>query len=68
MKYNDLSKEQKEYLRKKLLNTDNINDFLKVLQNDFDLVNCRSGNIVKQILANNIVNVVLPMINPTKNE
>jgi hypothetical protein len=66
MKYNDLSKEQKEYLRKKLLNTDNINDFLKVLQNDFDLVNCRSGSIVKQILANNIVNVVLPMINPTK--
>ena len=66
MKYNDLSKEQKEYLRKKLLATDNINDFLKVLQNDFDLVNCRSGNIVKQILANNIVNVVLPMINPTK--
>lgn len=66
MKYNDLSKEQKEYLRKKLLNTDNINDFLKVLQNDFDLVNCRSGNIVKQILANNIVNVVMPMINPTK--
>lgn len=66
MKYNDLSKEQKEYLRKKLLATDNINDFLKVLQNDFDLVNCRSGNIVKQILANNIVNVVMPMINPTK--
>jgi hypothetical protein len=66
MKYNDLSKEQKEYLRKKLLNTDNINDFLKVLQNDFDLVNCRSGSIVKQILANNIVNIVLPMINPTK--
>jgi hypothetical protein len=66
MKFNDLSKEQKEYLRKKLLNTDNINDFLKVLQNDFDLVNCRSGSIVKQILANNIVNVVLPMINPTK--
>jgi hypothetical protein len=66
MKYNDLSKEQKEYLRKKLLATDNINDFLKVLQNDFDLVNCRSGSIVKQILANNIVNVVLPMINPTK--
>lgn len=66
MKYNDLSKEQKEYLRKKLLNTDNINDFLKVLQNDFDLVNCKSGSIVKQILANNIVNVVLPMINPTK--
>jgi hypothetical protein len=66
MKFNDLSKEQKEYLRKKLLATDNINDFLKVLQNDFDLVNCRSGSIVKQILANNIVNVVLPMINPTK--
>jgi hypothetical protein len=66
MKYTDLSKEQKEYLRKKLLATDNINDFLKVLQNDFDLVNCRSGNIVKQILANNIVNVVMPMINPTK--
>jgi len=66
MKYNDLSKEQKEYLRKKLLATDNINDFLKVLQNDFDLVNCRSGSIVKQILANNIVNIVLPMINPTK--
>lgn len=66
MKFNDLSKEQKEYLRKKLLATDNINDFLKVLQNDFDLVNCRNGSIVKQILANNIVNVVLPMINPTK--
>jgi hypothetical protein len=66
MKYNDLSKEQKEYLRKKLLNTENIDDFLKVLQNDFDLVNCRSGNIVKQILANNIVKVVLPMINPIK--
>jgi len=66
MKYTDLSKEQREYLRKKLLDTDNINDFLKVLQNDFDLVNCRSGNIVKQILANNIVNVVMPMINPTK--
>lgn len=66
MKYNDLSKEQKEYLRKKLLNTENIDDFLKVLQNDFDLVNCKSGNIVKQILANNIVKVVLPMINPIK--
>jgi len=66
MKYTDLTKEQKEYLRKKLLDTDNINDFLKVLQNDFDLVNCRNGNIVKQILANNIVNVVMPMINPTK--
>jgi hypothetical protein len=66
MKYNDLSNEQKEYLRKKLLATDNINDFLKVLQNDFDLVNCKSGNIVKQILANNIIKVVLPMINPTK--
>ena len=66
MKYNDLSNEQKEYLRKKLLATDNINDFLKLLQNDFDLVNCKSGNIVKQILANNIIKVVLPMINPTK--
>jgi len=66
MKYNDLSNEQKEYLRKKLLATDNINDFLIVLQNDFDLVNCKSGNIVKQILANNIIKVVLPMINPTK--
>ena len=66
MKYNDLSNEQKEYLRKKLLATDNIHDFLKVLQNDFDLVNCKSGNIVKQILANNIIKVVLPMINPTK--
>ena len=66
MKYNDLSKEQKEYLRKKLLNTQNIDDFLKVLHNDFDLVNCVPGNIVKQILANNIVKVVLPMINPIK--
>lgn len=66
MKYNDLTKEQKEYLRKKLLDTNNIADFLKVLDNDFDLVNCKSGNIVKQILANNIVNVVMPMINPLK--
>ncbi len=31
MKYNDLTKEQKEYLRKKLLDTNNIADFLKVL-------------------------------------
>jgi len=44
--------------------TDNIEQFLHILLSRFDMKNCKPGTITKKILSNNMVNVVMPMINP----
>ena len=66
-KFNNLSSSEKQILIEKLADTPNMEIFLQVLSTDFDLKNCVPGTITKKILSTNMVNVVLAMINPIKN-
>ena len=49
-----------------LNSTDNIEQFLQILLNRFDMKNCKPGMITRKILASNMVNTVLPMLNPNE--
>ena len=54
----------KAALLDKLKQADNINELLNILINKFDLKNCKPGTITKTLLANNLVSMILPMLNP----
>lgn len=63
-KFKDLTKDQKQQLITNLEKTANMHDFLNELCLYFDLKNCQPGSITKAILANQMVNIVMPIINP----
>ena len=66
--FKDLTKDQKYNLIQTLETASNTAEFLKILINNFDLENNKPGMITKKILADRMVNLVMPMINPDVNE
>lgn len=66
--YKDLTSNQKKQIIKELESTANMAAFLDHLNIYFDLEKCQPGAITKAILSNQMVNIVLPMINPNLNE
>lgn len=65
-KFNTYTNFEKEELIQRLNETANIEEFLKLLINDFDMKNTIPGSITKNILSTSMVKLVLPMINPIK--
>ena len=66
--FKDLNKEEKEQIKQKLENTYNMEDFLFSLNSQFDLRNSKVSELTKKILANSMVAIVLPLINPNYND
>jgi len=66
--FKDLSKEEKEHIKQQLENTYNMEDFLFSLNAQFDLRNSKVSELTKKILANSMVSIVLPLINPNYND
>ncbi len=66
--FKDLNKEEKEHIKQKLENTYNMEDFLFSLNSQFDLRNSKVSELTKKILANSMVSIVLPLINPNYND
>lgn len=65
-KFNSLTAFEKAHLKEQLSHTTNIEEMLNVLIKRFDLKGCQPGIITKNILASNLVSVVLPMLNPSE--
>lgn len=63
-KFKDLTKNEKLQLITNLEETANMHDFLNELTLYFDLKNCQPGSLTKAMLANQMVNIVMPLINP----
>ena len=66
--FKDLNQEEKEQIKQKLENTYNMEDFLFSLNSQFDLRNSKVSELTKKILANSMVSIVLPLINPNYND
>ena len=66
--FKDLNKEEKEQIKQKLENTYNMEYFLFSLNSQFDLRNSKVSELTKKILANSMVSIVLPLINPNYND
>ena len=64
MKYTQQTTEQKKNLKAALNTAPSVNAMLQLLQKNYDLDNCKPGIITKSMLADSLVNTVLPMINP----
>lgn len=63
-KYNQLTGFEKEKLKEDLNSAPNIEMFLSILMSRFDLRNCKPGLITHRTLSSQMVNTVLPMLNP----
>ena len=66
--FKDCTKDEKYKLIQALECTENTAEFLQLLIHCFDLENNKPGMITKKILADRMVNLVLPMINPNLKE
>ena len=64
-KYSELTSSEKKMIADGLNKTENMREFLMYLAVVFDLEQSKPGITTKQILSNSMINVVLPMINPT---
>lgn len=64
MKYSQLSPEQKKQLQQRLAASPNVATTLHILNKEFDLDNCKPGTIVRGELARQLVQKVLPYLNP----
>ena len=65
-KFINLTPIEKAGLIEQLKAQPNMQHFLNHLSVRFDLENCKPGSITRHILATQMVNTVLPMINPTE--
>ena len=65
-KFNTFTSQEKQVLIEKLAKSENMEVFLNTLTYEFDMKNCAPGSITKNILATNMVNIVLAMINPVQ--
>lgn len=65
-KFTDLTASEKGVLIEALAATNNMSEFLQVLERNFELKTCIPNNVTKQIIARGMVNMILPMINPIK--
>ena len=64
MKFNDLTKAQRQQHVANLEATPNMYEFLIYLNEHFNMLNNQPGFITKRILSDKMINAVLPMINP----
>ena len=67
MRFNDLTRTQKDDLIDDLNETANMEEFLSVLMSSFKLDECKPGSITKGMLSQQMIRIVLPMINPLYN-
>jgi len=66
--FNDLSKDQKKQIIVNLEETANMAEFLNELNVYFDLENCQPKSLTKALISSQIINLVMPMINPAIKE
>ena len=64
MRFNDLTRSQKDDLIEDLNNSANMEEFLFIIISEFDLAKCSPGTITKGMLSQQMIRIVLPMINP----
>lgn len=63
-KFNQLSSSEKLRIKQMLLESENMEDFLLILIDSFELKNNIAGSITKSMISSQMINVVLPMLNP----
>ena len=63
-KFTQITPIEKKKLIEDLNETNNMSEFLNLLMHRFNLTECKPGIITKNILSSQMVNTVLPMINP----
>lgn len=63
-KFSHLTPSEKQQIIEALKQTKNMREFLVYLNVVFDMERCTPGTITKNILAQQMVNTVLSMINP----
>lgn len=63
-KFNQLSSSEKLRIKQMLLESENMEDFLLILIDSFELKNNVAGSITKSMISSQMINVVLPMLNP----
>ena len=63
-KFNQLSSIEKLRIKQMLLESENMEDFLLILIDSFELKNNVAGSITKSMISSQMINVVLPMLNP----
>jgi hypothetical protein len=63
-KFNQLSSIEKLRIKQMLLESENMEDFLLILNDCFDMKNNIAGSITKNMISSQMINVVLPMLNP----
>jgi len=66
--FNDLTKDQKKQIIVNLEETANMAEFLNELNVYFDLENCQPKSLTKALISSQIINLVMPMINPAIKE
>lgn len=66
--FNDLTKDQKKQIITNLEETANMAEFLNELNIYFDLENCQPKSLTKALISSQIINLVMPMINPAIKE
>jgi hypothetical protein len=64
MKFTKLSGAQRQTYIDELKQTKNMEEFMIILCTRFDMKNANPGTITKSILASQMINTVMPMINP----
>jgi len=64
MKFHKLSGAQRQAYIDELKQTKNMEEFMIILCTRFDMKNANPGTITKSILASQMINTVMPMINP----
>lgn len=64
MKFHKLSGTQRQAYIDELKQTKNMEEFMIILCTRFDMRNANPGTITKSILASQMINTVMPMINP----
>jgi len=64
MKFTKLSGAQRQAYIDELKQTKNMEEFMIILCTRFDMKNANPGTITKSILASQMINTVMPMINP----
>lgn len=65
--FSNLTDTQKKTIIKKLNETPNTLEFLKVLNIYFDLENNQPGSLTKNLISQQVIKLVLPMLNPNVN-
>jgi len=63
-KFSQLTGSQKQAYIEQLNAAADMHEFLMILTRNFDMANCRPGSITKKILSQQMINTVMPMINP----